>query len=426
MIKKLLKLYQDNPKFKQVISLLSVNVIVIPLSVVSSIIITRFLGPVAYGDFQFIFNLFNLAVVIFSFGFFQAGNRALVLNNDLQKARELYGAVLAILVVLFIVMSVFLLGYALFDKNINEKGLSKIFLVLTPFSWVFLLVKYFEVLFQADNKIKLLARSRLFPRLGFFITVLIIYLAFLDYSGNRLTLICFCFLITQIIVFVYIVHSINPSFRNFKARIRDVVFYNRTYGFNVYLGSVFALGFSQLTGILISYFALDNSGVGYFSLATTIAMPLSFIPNVIATTHYKDFSTSKNIPRKLLLLTVAISCTALLLTMLLVRPFIKYFYGPEFYPVISLTYVVSFGVILYGLADFINRFLGSHGMGKALRNSSILVGLSLLILNIIFIPRLGETGAAYTKLLSGLIYLLSMYWFYRRLIVKGVEKKKEE
>jgi O-antigen/teichoic acid export membrane protein len=230
-------------------------------------------------------------------------------------------------------------------------------------------------------------------------------------------------LLTQILVFLYIVYSINPSVRNFKARIRDIVFYNREYGFNVYLGSVFAVGFSQLTGVLISYFAYDNSGVGYFSLATTIAMPLSFIPNVIATTHYKDFSISKNIPRKLLLLTVIISCIALLLTLLLVHPFIKYFYGPEFYPVISLTYVVSFGVILNGLADFINRFLGSHGMGKALRNSAIIVGFSLLILNIIFIPRFGETGAAYTKLLSGLIYLLSMYWFYRKLIVKAIERK---
>ena len=423
MIKKLLEQYQNNPKLKQVISLLSVNVIVIPLSIISSIIITSFLGPVAYGDFQFIFNLFNLAVVIFAFGFFQAGNRALVLNNDPQKARELYGAVLVILGGLFIAMSVFLFSYALLDKNINEKGLRNIFIILTPFSWVFLLVNYFEVLFQADNKIKLLAKSRLFPRLGFFVLVLIIYLAFFDYSGNRLTLICFCFLLTQILVFLYIIYCINPSFRNFKERISDVVFYNKTYGFNVYLGSVFAVGFSQLTGVLISYFAIDNSGVGYFSLATTIAMPLSFIPNVIATTHYKDFSTSKNIPRKLLLITIIISCIALLLTVLLVRPFIKYFYGPDFYPVISLTYVVSFGVILNGLADFINRFLGSHGKGKALRNSAILVGFSLLILNIIFIPRFGETGAAYTKLLSGVIYLLSMYWFYRRLIIKPIDIK---
>lgn len=414
MIKKVLEQYHNNPKFKQVGMLFGVNIIVIPLSVVSSIIITRFLGPVAYGDFQFLINVFNLVVVIFTFGFFQAGNRALVLNNDINKSSELYGAMLVVLSFLFLIMSVFLVVYAFFDNNINEKGLRNLFLVLTPFSWVFLLIRYFEVLFQADNKISLLAKSRLLPRLVFFLVVIIIYLVFFDYPGNRLKLICFFFIITQIIVFIYILFKVNPSFRDLKNNLRTIIHYNKIYGFNVYLGSVFALGFSQLTGVLISYFAYDNSGVGFFSLATTIAMPLSFIPNVIATTHYKEFSVSDSIPRKLMMITIVISAAVLVLTIILVRPFISIFYGSDFIPVVSLTYLVSFGIILNGFADFINRFLGSHGYGKALRNSAILVGFSLLLLNIFFIPRFGETGAAYTKLLTGLIYLLSMYVYYRK------------
>jgi O-antigen/teichoic acid export membrane protein len=136
---------------------------------------------------------------------------------------------------------------------------------------------------------------------------------------------------------------------------------------------------------------------------------------VIATTHYKDFSTAATISRKLVLTTIAVSFIALLLTLLLVNPFIKYLYGKEFQPVILLTYIVSFGIILSGFADFLNRFLGSHGKGKALRNSAIIVGFSVMIFNIILIPRFGETGAAYTNLLSGLIYLVSMFWFYKRL-----------
>ena len=418
MVKWFLQQYKNSQRFKQVITLSTVNFVVVPLSVVSSIIITRFLGPSAYGDFKFLLNLFTLAVVIFSFGFFQAGNRALVLNNDPQKAKEFYGAELVILGVIFLVMAMFLLGYAFFDRNINEKGLRNMLIFLIPFSWVFILGNYFEVLFQADNKIKLLANSRLYPKVGFFISVLLIYLTYFNYAGNRLIIVLGFFMITQILVFIYIIHKIRPSFKNLRKRIRDILFYNRTYGFNVYLGSLSAVGFSQLTGILISYFAIDNSGVGYYALAITIAGPLAFIPNVIATTHYKDFSTRTSVPRKLILLTIALSCSALVLTLFLVSPFIKYFYGPEFYPVISLTYIVSFGVILYGLADFFNRFLGSHGKGKELRNSAFLVGLSLMTFNLILIPRWGETGAAFTQLFSGLIYFLCMLWFYRKLVLK--------
>ncbi|HET7116733.1 MAG TPA: oligosaccharide flippase family protein [Hanamia sp.] len=418
MIKQLLFQYRNNQLFKQAFGLYTVNIISIPLSIISSVIITRFLGPSSYGDFKFLFNVFNLAIVIFSFGLFQAGNRALVLNKDSQKAKEIYGVELLVVLVLFVGMSLFLLGYAFFDKNINEKGLHNLLIYLIPFSWVFLLVQYFEVLFQADNKIKLLAYSRLYPKLAFFLSVLLIYLFFFNYSGNKIVMVWAAFFVTQIIVFLYIIYKINPSFRNLKTRISEILLFNRTYGFHVYIGSVFSIGFSQLTGVLISYFANNNKGVGYYALAMTIAGPLSFIPNVIATTHYKDFADRTSIPRKLILITISISFSALVFILIIVGPFISLFYGHKFAEVTSLTYIVSFGVILSGLADFLNRFLGSHGKGKALRNSSIIVGISLLILNVLLIPLFGETGAAYTSLLSGLIYFLCMFWFYKRLVTE--------
>ncbi len=96
IFKQLLFQYRNNQLFKQALGLYTVNIIGIPLSIISSVIITRFLGPSSYGDFKFLFNVFNLAIVIFSFGFFQAGNRALVLNTDQKKAREYYGAEIAI------------------------------------------------------------------------------------------------------------------------------------------------------------------------------------------------------------------------------------------------------------------------------------------------------------------------------------------
>ena len=415
MIEKLLQKYKSNVKIKQVTGLLSVNILSIPLSVITSIIITRFLGPEEYGSFKLILNLFSLATVIFTFGFFQAGNRALVLNSDTQKARELYGAELIITGFLFLFFALTFCGYAFFDKNINEKGLRLVLLLSIPFSWVFLITKYFEVLFQADNKIRLLAKARLFPHLIYFVTILVIYYFFINYSGNRLILIIASYFIGNIIVAIYILNKINPSFRNFRDRVQEIFQYNKTFGFNVYIGSLFAVGFSQLTGVLISYFANDNSGVGYYSLAMTIAAPLALIPNVIATTHYKDFSTSRKIDKKLMLITLAISFAALLLTILLVGPFINIFYGSEFTPVIKLTYIVSIGLIMNGMADFFNRFLGSHGKGKALRNSAFIVGISVLIINVVLIPLYGESGAALTTFFAGLIYFVCMYIYYRKL-----------
>ena len=172
-----------------------------------------------------------------------------------------------------------------------------------------------------------------------------------------------------------------------RERIKEIVHYNKTFGFNVYVGSLSSTGFSQLTSVLISYFATNNSGVGFFSLALTIVAPLGLIPNVVATTHYKDFSTRTSIPKKLLLVTVGLSISALVLTFLLVQPFITYLYGPDFKPVISLTYIVSFGVILSGFADLINRFLDLMVKVKH-RNTAFVVGFSLMALNSVLFPNL--------------------------------------
>ena len=418
VISRLLQKYRQKTKVKQVAGLLSVNVLSIPLSIVTSIIITRFLGSSGYGNFKFILNLFSLAVVVFTFGFYQAGNRALVLNSDPRKAREFYGAELIITTFLFLLMALFFCGYAMLDKNVNEKELRLVLLLVIPFSWIFLMTKYFEVLFQADNRIRLLAKSRLYPHLIYFVIIVAIYHFIFNYEGDRLLLILASYFIGNVIIAMYIIINLKPLFSNLRARVREIYHYNKTFGFSVYIGSLFAVGFSQLTGVLISYFASDNSGVGYYSLAMTIAAPLAFIPNVIATTHYKDFASSKRVSRKLLGITVAISGVAQVVIIILVGPFVKIFYGHDFVPVISLTYIASFGVIMNGLGDFFNRFLGSHGKGKALRNSAFIVGLSVLILNVALIPLYGEKGAAFTTLFAGLIYFLCMYLYYRTHVVQ--------
>jgi O-antigen/teichoic acid export membrane protein len=39
-----------------------------------------------------------------------------------------------------------------------------------------------------------------------------------------------------------------------------------------------------------------------------------------------------------------------------------------------------------------------------------------MVFNVALIPSLGETGAAYTLIGSALVYILSMLWFYRKLV----------
>lgn len=403
---------------RQVLGLFSVNIIGIPIAIITSIVVTRFLGAQGYGDYRFIISIFNFAIIIFTFGFFQAGNRALVLNNNKQKAKEYYGAELAITGGLFIIMSIFLACYALLDPNIQAKQLSKFLLFIIPFGWVFLISSYFETLFQADNRIRMLAQVRLYPKVGFLITAALIYFIFMDKEINRLAVIWGFYLSTEIIVYLFVLYKLRISFTNSKERLMEIWNFNKSFGFNVYIGSLFAVGFAALTEILISYFGVDNSGVGYYSLALAFCMPLSFIPNTIATTHYKDFSASERISKKLFLITLGLTLAALIGLWFVVGPFVEFFYGKEFSSVITITFIVSIGVTAHGFADFFNRYLGANGQGKTLRNSSFIVGTSILLFSLLFIPRWGEQGAAYAKLIAGFVYLTVIGWYYFKYTTK--------
>jgi len=418
IIKKLQLQYKSNPRIKQVLALFSVNVIAIPIGIITSILITRFLGPQGYGDFRFIHSIFSIAVIIFSFGFFQAGNRALVLNTDKQKAKEYYGTELVVTGGIFVIMSVFLILYALFDTNIQEKQLDKFFLYLIPFGWVFLVLRFFETLFQADNRIKMLSQIRLFPTVGFLASAAFVYFILMEKQMNKLSIIWIFNLATQVIVYLFILFKLKVSFKNIRIRFLEIWNFNKSYGFNVYLGSLFAIGFASLTELLISYFGVDNSGLGFYSLALTFTMPLSLIPNTIATTHYKDFSVAKQVPKKLLSITIGLSLLALVALWVIVGPFVKIFYGVEFENVILLNFIMSFGVAAHGFADFFNRYLGANGQGKVLRNSAFFVGTSTMVFSLLLIPKLGEFGAAYTKLISGFVYLVVIMWHYFKFIKK--------
>ena len=143
-----------------------------------------------------------------------------------------------------------------------------------------------------------------------------------------------------------------------------------------------------------------------------LSSPLSFIPSTIATMHYKGYANRKDISRKSIVVTIALSLFVMLVLWIAVPIFIQYFYPPEFNVVSKLCQIVSIGVLLYGMADFLNKFVGAKGQGKLLRNSSFAVGFSVLIFNIALVPTYGAFGAALAKLLAGVVYVSIMIYCY--------------
>jgi O-antigen/teichoic acid export membrane protein len=224
--------------------------------------------------------------------------------------------------------------------------------------------------------------------------------------------------VSFIYTYYRILRSISPDFTNLKVRINEIRHVNRTYGFHVYVGSLCAVGASSLTGVLISYFDVNNIGVGYFSLGMSLCTPLSLVPNILATAYFKDFAKSNKISNRVFATTAIFSLSGILLVWLIAKPFVMLLYGPSYLPAVNISYLLAIGFSLYGISDLLNKFLGAHGQGVALRNSSFLVGAFLLFSNVYFIQSFHELGAAYSKILAGIVYFCCMFLYYRSYVRK--------
>ena len=413
--KSLFDLWQRK-SIRQIVGLLSVNTIGIPLAIFTNILVTRYLGPELFGDYKFICSIFNLSALLVTLGFFQAGNRAIVLAKENQRIREFYGAILIVLFLLYVLMSLGLLIFAHFDSNLSDKGLTSLFIPVIPLGLIPLWNQLYETILPASNKIGYLSKIRLFPKLINLVAACFLYYCAQRLPWNRLIAILLVYNLSQMITFIYVAFKLKPTLKDLKNRLKEIFTYNAQFGFNVYIGALFAVGLGYLTEILISYFGVNNVDVGYYSLSITLTQPLTFIPATIATTHYKSFASAPRIPPKIILTTLSLSGLSVIALWLLIPPFIRYFYGNEFLPVIGINFFVCIAVFLHGYGDFINRFIQAKGKGVMLRNASIVVGLATLLSNVLLIPSYGAYGAAFSKIINGLVYVAIIYYFYRKTI----------
>lgn len=403
-----------NIRFRQVLLLYAANLAGVPLALVTSIVFTRFLGPQGYGNFAFLDSIFDFGKTIFTLGFFYAGSRAIVLSSHPQRVREYYGSTLLILAMLFLIMSLFFAGYGLFDPNLSDKGLTNFFLMLIPFGWVFMLIPFFDTILKADNRINTLAATRFLPKVVLFAGAICVYYFLAGYDGNRLAVIWSIYLMAFIIVFILVLSRLRLSLANKRQRMAEIWRQNKSFGLHIYMGGLFYAGSLSLTGIMLSYYSYDNTGVGFLALAVAISRPLELIPSAVATAYFRDFASQSALDKRLIRITILLCLGGLVAAWVLVGPFIRYFYSDEFTPVIMLVLPISVAMVLHGLSGLLNRFLEARGKGKSIRNTYVVTGISLVAANALLIPIYGATGASFAMLFSGVIYISVMIFYYLR------------
>lgn len=395
---------------KQVVLLYFSTLLSVFLGLLSSIVNTRFLEPSQYGDVRYVQNIVNFIASLLLFGYFLSGSRLLALSDNESYSRRIRGAMVIILVIAGFILCITTALCSLFFYN--NMSISTLFIITTPVCLFPLLSNYVNTTAQGDNHIAKLSAARLLPPL---IYVPLAYIVYNNFGASSSKMMLFQWGIYSIIL-LFIIISTKPSFVNLGPIWRELNKENKEYGFQLYLGSLIMVSTGYLAGISLGFFNSDNSEVGFYTLALTVTSPLSMLPAIIGTTYFKQFAKEPSIPSKVMTMSIVITFVSCLLFIILIKPIVLFLYSEKYEVVGTYSALLAIGFCLHGLGDMINRYLGSHGQGKYIRNSSIANGLFKLIGYSFFVYLWNTKGALLTTMLCDLIYSVTLFYYYKKYI----------
>lgn len=398
---------------KQVIILYISTFLGTLIGIASSVINTRSLDVSSYGDVRYVLNIIIFISSLLLLGYFQSGSRLLAISRSEQNSRAIRGIMIIILgVIIFLLMISMLLSYFI-HIEILSKSVAPLFLIAIPVCGNVLMLNYINTTAQGDNQIGRIAMARLLPTS---IYVVAAYLIYSNFGATPTRMILLQSGISSIVLLI-IISTTKPSFKFIRASFRRINNENKQYGIQLYYGSLAMVAMSYLSGITLGIFNTNNTDVGFYTLALTIASPLALLPSIIGTAYFKKFAHQNKIDPEVMRNSILITSVSCILFILVIKYVVMILY-PESYSAVS-TYAIflAVGLSIHGFGDMINRFLGSHGQGKQIRNSSFVCGAMLVGGSIGLVYFWGITGAIVTKILSSLSYSAFILYYYFRFVI---------
>lgn len=382
------------------------------LGVLASIINTRFLEPTHYGDVRYVQNIINLIASLLLFGYFHSGSRLLAISRSTEYSGQIRGLMVIILLVATGVLTIGTFANYAIHGFFGESAVAYLFLVSLPVCSHPLLLNYINTTAQGDNHIGRMSAARILPSLLY---IPIAYWIYSRCGATSARMILLQWGVASLLLAGIIV-STRPRFEGLKSIWKELHEENKTYGLQVYYGQLAMVATNYVAGITLGIFNADNANVCYFTLAVTITSPLILVPSIIGQTYFKEFAGQSYIPQALMRNTVLITCVSCTAYILLIKPLVSLLY-PETYSVLGdYAAMLAVGCSIHGFGDMINRYLGAHAQGAAIRNASFWCGILKMGGYVGLVYLWNIQGALLTNILSSITYTFVLYSYYRNYI----------
>lgn len=394
---------------KQTSMLYGSQIIVLFVGIFTSVINTRFLGPVDYGILAFILAIISFISLFFEFGFFSAGARLLALANNEKEERCLIGGLLVITIGIALSFSLSIFVFSFFVDSIFNTEIGGILRFVSVLVSIYPFQYLLQQICQGANKITTMSAYNVMPKIWYLIGALIL----ITFFKLTIFLALLLSLLSLIFATVLVISYLKPNFYDLMRYIKLIWKETKEYGFHVYLGRVASMSTFDLDKMLISYF-VNTTSLGFYSISVALTTPMVLLPRSLATSLFKDFAQRDRISRKVIYFNFIflLSCVAALA--LLSKYIVILLYSEKFLSVVPLILPLAFANLFRGMIQPYNMFLGANGEGKALQNTAFILTGCNLVGNFILIPYYGALGAAYASLFAlSINYFVHIHYYHK-------------
>ncbi len=403
----------------------------VSIGLIYSAVIVRGLGPNDYGLYVSVLAVFTIIPLLINLGFEQTINVRLPglmvkaekvgRGNVVYLIRTLFSYRLIISLCACIILYFFAPQIALL---IHQAGISSYLRLASIYVLFTGLISFLSMVFIAQLKIKFTRTLRIFQQITALFIAYILLKAGLGING-----ILYAIIIASILTFsIYFFFSKRYLFRK-STKFNLSGFY--TIGLTAWLiGFVsYALG-KQTDILLLNYFEIPTSEIGFYNIAFSLTLMLSFLgigsgpifQSIFSETYEKrgteGLADSWYIVAKIGLL---FFLPLFVFALLYAPSIIMIIYGSEFASVSAAFRILALFKIVYVLtnASFalpVFYLINKKAIGLYLRISA---GVLNLILDVVLIPRYGVLGAVFaTGFSTALIGLLEI-----GVVIKAIKAK---
>ncbi len=369
------------------------------ISLTVNIWLARYLGPTNFGTLSYVFAFVGIFGFIAGFGINDILVRELV--NHPHKKDELLGTAFWYLCLggglAFIISSVSIL---IFESSILIKAMVILYSTIFLWSPANVIAYYFQATVQAKRNAQVQILS---------VTIVSLIKIFLIIRGKGIIWLVLAFTLDYVVgTALYIVNYINSDlkFKNWK--------YDKEAA-KIFLSASLYLMLSAVTGYLLLKidqvmikFYLNETQVGLYAVAVKLSEIWYFIPGIICGSLFPALVNAKKThvgiyTDRMNKLYLFLSGVALLIAVpiaALAPWIIKFLYGAQYLASVPILQIYVWSGIGFFLIAGINKYLMTENHLKSIFFYNLMAVSINIILNIILIPKIGLTGAAWATLIS--------------------------